>query len=114
MKIIVFINEISAGRMQMPTSHVELATIAHTVTGTPAGILIDDPTSMNDKSKQAIKMIMEFAIENNIKFKLYNIRDDWPAFLAWIGRIKIFPTVYIGRKKFDGLPVKEDLEVLLN
>ncbi|MCK5037799.1 MAG: hypothetical protein KAS16_01755 [Thermoplasmata archaeon] len=86
----------------------------HGMTGIDSGILMDDPTYIDEKCKIAIQVIMEFARKNNIDYKLYSIKNDWPLFCAWIEGVKVYPTIIIGKNKIEGIPRIDELENMLN
>ena len=112
MKIKVYITESSQGRLQIPTRDYERV-VPHGAMSCQYGILLDDPIYIDDNCKKAIETVIDFAEKNKIKYKVYNVKNDWPAFCAWIGGIKVFPTVVIGKKKIEGVPKIEDLEKFL-
>gem|GEM_PF-3626103 len=95
----------------MPTREYEKET-AHGAMSCKSGILLDDPTYIDNNCNKAMEIVINFAEKNGIKYNIYNIANSWPAFCAWIDRIKVFPTVVIGKTKIEGVPKIEDLEKL--
>jgi hypothetical protein len=108
MKIKIFIRVLRQGRLQMPTREYEKET-AHGAMSCKFGILMDDPTYIDDESKRAIEVVHEFSEENNLRYNIYNVANDWPAFCAWVSGIREFPTVTVGGRKITGIPETEEL-----
>jgi hypothetical protein len=113
MKIKVYITESREGRVHISTRDYEKVT-PHGSMSCQDGILLDDPTYIEENCKNAIEVVIDFAEKNGIRYKIYNVANSWPAFCAWIEGVKTFPTVTIGRKKIEGVPIIGDLEKILN
>ena len=113
MKIKVYYTELRRGLLQFSKKDWEFCT-PHGSMSCQEGILLDDPTYIEDNCKKAMEMVIDFAEKNKIKYKMYNVMNEWPAFCARIDSIKEFPTVIIGKKKIEGVPEIEELENILN
>lgn len=110
MKIKVYINITHLGRTQISARDYEKVT-PHGSMSCQDGILIDDPTYVDENCKKAVDAVIDFAEKKGVKYKIYNIADSWPAFCAWLDGVKVLPTIFIGKKKIEGIPTGANLEI---
>ena len=76
---------------------------------TMEGMMLDDPALFEKNCKKAVMIVRDFAEKHGIHYKVYDIQDDWPAFRAWTARIRVLPTVIVGKKRVEGVPSLDDL-----
>ena len=110
MKIKVYITKLSYGQLSTSSrGHMERYTTHGGMEASSDGLLINNPTFAENNCKKAIEIVKDFAKKHEIKYKIYDVEDDWAAFLAMMDGIKVLPTVKIGRKKIEGVPSIDEL-----
>ncbi len=112
MMIKIYISTHSEGRLNMPSNdHTRAA--PHGGMAASSGILVDDPNYINMECKKAIEAVKLFAEEHGFNYRIYDVRNDWPAMRARIEGIKVLPTTVFGKKKIEGIPSFDEMAACL-
>lgn len=110
MIIKVYVASLGSGRRHVNAgTHECRAPSSHANLEATDNIYADNPTNLEKNSKIAIDVVRRFAETHDIRYKIFDVGNDWPAFRAWIDGIKVIPTVKIGRKKIEGVPSLNEL-----
>ena len=112
MKIKIYIDGLSIGKLSPITgSAYRQQQSVHPESGAVSdGIAVDDPIMFSEDCIKAIKVVRRFATEKGLEMKIYDLSRAGGEFSAWLNRIRIIPTVIIGKEKIEGVPTFEELE----
>jgi len=67
-------------------------------------------SNLNSKEEQAMKIVQEYANENAIEYKIYDVSKTGHGLRAILNGVKRTPTVIIGKSKFVETIKKEDIK----
>ena len=113
MRVNIYITTINAGRLRCSTNAQGWYAVHGGMEAAPEGLVLQDPRFIEKDCIKALKIVRNFCRTHNLDYKIYNVKDTFPAIRAWLAGVKEQPTIIIGKKRIVGIPTFEDLSSCL-